>query len=528
MLKTFRGLVLGLVVLVGSACVTPTHASSTSQILLTHIQAGSATSALDEIIVMYNNGPNPQDISEWCFTNKTGVYFACFNFGGPNLSLILPAYRYAVMVSDSVATTMEHSQYTASFEPTHGGYGSLTAGSDELTLVDSRLEPIDAHSWGSSLAGGSHLFRIAIGDGLSKYVDTDAQTDWIKSTTLLRPFANGAEVVQAPELTDACNNIEELQVIPPQGFVYLSDGSCVDRLSLLEEPQEEGDTENQNPDGSPGDYPIHISEILPNITGSDAGGEFVELYNTSAVVVNLSGYEILMGKSLEKSVMLPEIQVEPGEYVALYNDTLSFSLLNTENRVALRYAGVTFSELAYSNPKDDMAWALIDGVWQYTNRPTPNKANLVTVEDNLSGEATQESTLKPCASNQYRSPETNRCRLIETSSTSLKPCQPGQERNPDTNRCRSTEAATKTQTACKEGYERNAETNRCRKIVKMTETDYSVLGVQDETDGGSGWYVWVAGGVALIAGLGYAAWEWRRELKGLIIRAREKFGRGEI
>ncbi len=117
---------------------------------------------------------------------------------------------------------------------------------------------------------------------------------------------------------------------------------------------------------------------------------------------------------------------------------------------------------------------------------------------------------KSCAANQYRHPETNRCRLIPSEDEAT-PCKQNQYRNEETNRCRSI-AATTTQVACKEGQERNPETNRCRNIKKMTKTDYGVLGATSKGQP-SQWYIVLAIVAVMTILLGYAAWEWRNELK---------------
>ncbi len=77
MLKKWYGLFLGLVVLAGSACVTPTHASSAS-LLITQIKAGGQAGALEELVVIYNNSSTAIEVTNWCLTNRANVAFACF------------------------------------------------------------------------------------------------------------------------------------------------------------------------------------------------------------------------------------------------------------------------------------------------------------------------------------------------------------------------------------------------------------------------------------------------------------------
>lgn len=217
---------------------------------------------------------------------------------------------------------------------------------------------------------------------------------------------------------------------------------------------------------------------------------------------------------------------------------------------------------AYTNAKDDVSWALIDGIWQYTYTPTPGEANVALAalpcevgyvrDDETSrcrkidiiaassapcrdGQYRHEETnrcrtipaptvLAPCKEGQYRSEETNRCRsLVALLSSASKPCADDQFRNPLTNRCKSIasheDAAL---TDCGEGRERNPTTNRCRNTVSASTSTvaFPVEPVKDTVEAFVGW--WALGGVGVLA-IGYAGWEWRREVGGLVDRARSFF-----
>jgi hypothetical protein len=98
----------------------------------------------------------------------------------------------------------------------------------------------------------------------------------------------------------------------------------------------------------------------------------------------------------------------------------------------------------------------------------------------------------------------------------LKPCADDQFRNPDTNRCKKIASDEDIALAdCGEGRERNPETNRCRNIVAVAppEAEFAVEPVADPQSVFIGW--WIAGGAALIA-LGYGGWEWREEIGRLV------------
>lgn len=514
MLKTFRGLALGLVVLVGSAYVTPTYASSTSVVIVS-VQPGAPSRAYEEHILLYNPTPSSVDITDWCLTNKSNKQFACFGVSSPDEAFIIEPYSYGLVVSEYKASlAYDNSQYSFVYYGSSLNTSSITASSDTVSLIDHNEEVVDAVSWSKSIASSHVLNRIELeGHDNDTYLDTDSEDDWVAvaSTAFMLPVLN-MEVHKLPGRSDVCMNIKGYQQYPPEGQQSI-DGICVDSEELAGEDVE---------------VPyIRINEILPNPAGADAGKEYIELYNFGDQPQNLSRYKLLIGKSLEKTLELPDINIAPGGYFVIKNSVYNFSLLNTANSVALSYGSRVVHETSYLNPKDDMSWSFIDDSWVYTNQQTPgehNKPSLLTVK---AANKSAPSNLKPCASNQYRHPETNRCRLLSSaiSKSSQKPCASNQFRNPETGRCKLISSASEGPKPCKEGQERNPETNRCRNIKKMTNVDYGVLGAETQTSPEEVFHMWMLGALAAIGVIAYAVWEWRQEIKRLFYKVREKFAR---
>ncbi|MES2630583.1 MAG: lamin tail domain-containing protein [Patescibacteria group bacterium] len=495
MLKKCYGLFLGLVVLAGSACVTPTHASSAT-IVITNIRAGSSVSAADEGVLVYNNSAFEVDVTHWCLTNKAQVMFACIS-PEANEKMYLPAYSNATIVSTKGAVLEGANAYAAVYEPANQSSGAIVASSDTISLINADNQIIDQYSWTSTLSSNQQWARISLTSlPHLTYLDTDATTDWQKVPYVAFP-ASVIEYRWPEEIPDEDGEVEE-----PTGPI--------------------------EPSITP--LPAIVTEILPNAIGSDTGNEFIELFNPNEdVAVQLQGYKLLVGPALEKVIILTEYILQPGEYKVLTNAEYSYSLLNTSSKVSLQTnAAVLASEVPlYDAPKEGESWANVNGTWQYTNRPTPGAENLLSndvlsLEDDSSAE---NSTIKPCASNQYRSTETNRCRLLSSATASTQAaCKEGQERNLETNRCRNI-ATTSEQTPCKEGQERNLETNRCRNIKALANAGYGVKGATVKQQGGMSWYMWAAiGGIVLLV-IGYAVWEWRDELKKFVNAIKAKFAR---
>jgi len=497
MLKKCYGLFLGLLVVTGSACVTPTHASSAS-IVITNIRAGSQVSAAEEGVVLYNNSSFEADVTNWCVTNKSGIKFACFTPAAQYEASIIPAYSYATAVSLKSVHNDNQANYSLVYEPINSSSGSIVASADTISLTDASDNLVDQFIWSSSVSSSQQWARTKLSLLPDLFIDTDAAIDWQKVSYSEFPMTQLVYRDMTPE-----EPAEE----------------------PIEEPEEPIDTPDPNPQPEQVSPPI-ITELLPNAVGTDADNEFIEIFNPNVETsISLKGYKLAIGPTLEKVITLAEYILKPGEYKVFTNAELAYSLLNSSSRATLFMPnGDIASEVpAYDSPAEGETWAFIEGGWRYTNQPTPgaiNIAGVTEVEDDPG--ATTTSTQKPCATNQYRSPETNRCRLIATSAANTPaPCKVGQERNLETNRCRNIAAATAT--TCKEGQEKNPETNRCRNIKQLSTANYGIKGATTKQQGGMGWYMWAAiGGIVLLI-VGYGVWEWREELKKLFEVVKTKF-----
>ena len=515
MLKKIRGLVLGLIVLAGSACVTPTHASSAS-IVITYVQAGGVAGALDEAVVLYNTTDQAIDITDWFVLNKSNAPIAYFERPSPTEARVLAAHGYVTIASSMKAQSSQMQDFSFVYTPVNQSSGSIVAGSDTISLYDVSGEVIDQHSWSSGLESGKAWFRKTNSEIPLSFIDTDQASDWHLAAWATLP-SNGVQITPLYP-----------QVDPP-------------------DPEPETPAEEVL-------VPLQVSELLPNAKGSDASAEYIELYNPNmSRELYLDSYTLLVGPNLEKSFTFPAgTSVPPGSYRTFYSSEILFTLANSTSRVALRIANgdVVSESPAYSDPPEATSWASIEGVWQYTNIPTPDLQNQPSLQDSLSGDGSggviQPAIQKPCADNQFRNPETGRCKLIaladeapkacaanqernpETGrcrlisvATTQKPCAVNQERNPETGRCRLLSSTTEGSAPCKEGQERNLETNRCRTIRSLAKVSGEVKGATQDSSGQQ-WYVWAAIGGVLLLATSYAVWEWRVELKSLYAKLRTR------
>lgn len=561
--------------------------------------SSESAAATKEFISIYNNSAQEIDVSDWCLTNKSNISFACMTPTAGNITLHLPSHAFATFSSDSFANAHAYTP-DSMYPTTNSSSGSIVAGSDTISLIDNNGLVIDSMSWTTSLTGGSLLQRKLVVGSLEQYVDTDiTAADFQKLTSLVAPLSGLDEVLTLVDLCknidgiqeslpaeyvinlsgdcmlpiDACTNIDGLQTEIPAGYGIDMTGLCIvdvcaNIVGLQQELPVDKDLDGNancidhdvcsNLSGVQAHVPagyflsgvytclldvlvLHISELLPNAVGDDDGHEYVEIYNPNAIAVSLLPYRLVVGTTTPKSYVFPVgAAIAANSYMVFFDDDMSFTLVNSSSQVRLTTSDDQSVDDApvYSEPRDGQTWADIAGTWQYTNQPTPGLANLASIEESVDPDGTEEVVvgLKPCAPNQYRNPETNRCRLLVTVGSTLSPCKDGQYRSEETNRCRSIAADSTGLSACAVnqyrspetnrcrltttddnglapcgvGQERNPDTNRCRNISgSVPAASFAVEPITDTASGFASW--WALGGISLIA-LAYAVWEWRSEI----------------
>ncbi len=548
-----------------------------SGVVISQVQVKDSVSSSNEIVEIYNDSSNAVDITNWCVYYASKDYLTvptsdwrklvCFTPEVAGSEIVLGGKSYSRIISKSFAPPYAGS-YLAVFTAT------LSNDAGHVKLVDNQGLEIDRVGWGEEADNPEGLPAIINTSSAieRKYdIDRDVLIDtnnnaadfFDTASDLCRNMVGFQDMVPVGYLSDTshscslapdmCVNIDGLQIVMPDGYAFDEAGDCVSLDVCLNLDGIQYDMPKNYTIDSEGScindlLPLKITELLPNPVGNDIGSEFIEIYNPNKSLVDLSDYKLSIGLSDEKTLSFPDGSTIDGlSYKPFYSSDLNFTLVNSSSRVKLLLNDSRVLDMTdnYLDPLPGMAWALVDSVWQYTDRITPGDENLEKSAETTDAvqiasveTTTSDVSLKPCAPNQYRNPETNRCRLIVADTSeilipckagqyrseetnrcrsivadvvSLVPCSEGEERNPETNRCRSVLGTSTTALLpCSEGEERNPETNRCRKIVStMPTAGFAVQPISDTATGVVGW--WAFGGIGLLA-LGYAGWEWRTEV----------------
>lgn len=482
-------------------------AASQSGVVIAQVMP-NGTTATQEYVSIYNTSDNDVDVTDWCIKyNGSSSKPGCMPAPDARTRLYLAAHTY---------TTFS----TSDFISAHPGFvpqarTAFTAGLADargtLTITDQSGVVQDQFTWANKIAPGNLYQRVDNEQGVLQDTDIDSIDFASVAFVLLAPEQLG--LYEATQPADLCPNLPDTQDTIPEGHIQDDLGDCVE---ITQETAV-----------------IDITEILPNPTSYDTGLEFVELYNPNDHQISIAGYRLELGPAYSKSYTFPTQIISPGGYLVLTDSVLGFSLPNSNGSVRIINAsGQLVSQTSsYGTAPEAETWALINDTWEFTAVPTPGGANESTPVDQPidSGNVaslqpcpagkyrspdtnrcrsitTSTNTLKPCATDEYRYAATNRCRKLATlSSSSLTPCKPGQVRNPDTNRCRNITASTSVLSQCEEGYERNSDTNRCRKVVTGP-TQFIDESAQSRTPNN------VLIGIVLILTAGYGVYEYRYDV----------------
>ncbi len=484
------------------------------------LQTQGSSVAGQEYIAIKNLSTQDINVTNWCVsyassTDVTQTTLACLTPPNTQTKLWLPAGSYFTIASAEFVSA--HSGYVPQKTFTSG----IGATGGHIKLKDSAGVVVDKLGWGTAISPETTIVPAHTAGKILQRTsgDTDNNSaDYIQTTLTSIP----AESIYEQYIpVDVCLNIDGLQTDIPNDYESSDGLNCT--LIPLE------------------NVVILLTELLPNVTSSDTGKEFIEIYNPNDQQVNLKGYKLELGPSYTKTYTFPDQVLGSKEYTSVSDEQTGIVLPNTTGSIRLRTAAgnITSETAMYDNPDDDMAWASIDNVWQFTNQPTPGGINMPSLAGG-SGGSEEPTTLAACPEGKYRNPETNRCRNIETDSgvkpcaidqirnpttnrcrsifasdSGLTACKPGQTRNPDTNRCRGATTASNILKACAANQERNMETNRCRKKAVSTVATTNVQDIESKTQAEHGG--WLLAGTASIGLAGYGVAEWREEI-GLIGR----------
>ena len=521
--------------------------ASTAGPVIYQLQTHGSSIASAEYVSVKNNGTSEVDVSNWCMvysssSDVTQTTLKCLTPPDVNTKIWLPANAYFSFTTNEFLTT------PLSYIPDGIFNAGMAATSGHIKLVDANKNVIDKLGWGSALSPEAVAKPAHSPGTILQRVGSDTDNNLVDFTQTTLSSIPSSGLYEEVMPVDECPNIPGLDVAVPTGYMKDGDGNCYEDIC-----DNVGGLQKVLPSGYYQEgidceiLRLKLTELLPNVSGSDDGKEFIEIYNPTNYRVDLGGFLLQIGPSYSKNFVLPTFVLNPYNFASFSDTQTAVTLPNTSASVKLltpdgQEVDETFT---YQDPKDDQAWALFDDSWQYTNQPTASKTNLTSValesntiideptpcpegkyrnpETNRCKTIETETGPKPCATDQIRNLETNRCRSIFSNDSGLSPCKPGQTRNTETNRCRNSATLASALKPCSPNQERNTETNRCRNKTASEIAASEIKDVESEVKADQGG--WLLAGTAGVGLAGYGAAEWRTEISSGLRRFKSLLGK---
>lgn len=494
-----------------------------SSLVVAQVQTGSAASASQEYVSIYNNASSPVDISNWCL-----VYSSSSDSTQNVQACLTPPAKTALYIASHAYisfATQEFKQANPAAVIDYQISGGLSMSAGHIKLLDQNKLVIDIVGWGPV----AHPEGTATTPHSTTKITTRVRTGNVLQDTdnnladfMLAPLSIPAQSGLYEELliVDECPNIPGNQESIPIDTLKDDQGNCIERQQLL------------------------ITELLPNAVGVDETHEFIEFYNPNEQPIQLKNYSIQLGPAYAKTYRLPDMVIEPKTYKSFSDKDLGLTLPNTSSSVRLlSIDGTTIMTTdPYVDAPEGASWALIDQVWQYTDQPTPNMKNVLVsnCSDDCNEVDPPPPVLKLCPAGQERNAQTGRCRKLVAQQTIT--CKPGQVINAQTDRCKSVLGSVLGNTVCKVDQEKNPATGRCKKVTPQKDTNCpagqernrqtnrcrksnttSLAKVEDVhapfiKNSATWWFAGVSG----VGSAGYATYEWRQEIISRLSKLRFK------
>jgi len=129
------------------------------------------------------------------------------------------------------------------------------------------------------------------------------------------------------------------------------------------------------------DQDIIISEFMPNPEGTDADGEWIEIYNNIDAQINLLNWKIDDNEGGSKPyTFLENFILKAGKYLVIDREESGLALNNSFDKVRLfNNFGELIDQVEYNHATEGESFVkLQNGKWQWSIDATPNKKNIIT------------------------------------------------------------------------------------------------------------------------------------------------------
>ena len=341
--------------------------------------SGSDTS--DEFVELLNTGDSPVNLSGWKVVDAAGSVHTLGGSLAPQEFLVVRRERSGLALNNSGGETVtlfngsgavlgvvtyegvvqEDRSYSRSSEGDFLWTSEVTPGKENNIIVENRA-PIVLVS-----ANIKQTTHIPVAFDASDTIDPDGDMlsfswdfgdgsrgigDYVEHV-----FSKEGVYTVVVEVKDAFHNtVQESIAVTVSAHEKIPSGTGGDLLSYIE-----------------------ISEFVANPVGTDAT-EYIELYNSSSEVIDLSGIKIDDEEGGSRAYTVPDrTYIEPAQYRVFGRQDTKIALNNTNDSVRLLYGdGTIVHEVRYDDVQEGASYVKDEnGVWVWSMQQTPGDANVI-------------------------------------------------------------------------------------------------------------------------------------------------------
>lgn len=411
----------GLIVIILSVGVFATSEEPTN-VLIVELQTGSLDAAGEEFIELYNPNDAEIDMIDWLVQYKSASsedWKTKSVLGG----VIEPRGRYLMASTDYLSEEVAD-EFSSGFAKTGGHIRVVEPAVEE----DGEDIIHDLVGWGTANTpeGDEATEAPGAGESLKRIIDEDGY--FIDTDVNFEDFIISTEPTPATD-DEAIIDLVEEEIIneeQPDDEEGLADESEEAEEDLVEEEAElDGVGAVLGDIVSPVVYKkVNITELFidPVSPKTDADDEFIELFNPNKDAVQLENYVLQTGNTYSRSFTLPELKINPGQYLVLYSIDTGLPLANTGSQARLLdpNGDVVFETTKYEKAKAGNSWVLgADGKWLWSSEQTPATPNVVIVPASSSRSSSSSKSSSSKSSSSSSSSGSSDARVIYQEPASL-------------------------------------------------------------------------------------------------------------
>ncbi len=318
-------------------------AENSPKIVITKVQITGGTGKTEEdFIELYNDNSKPVLLEGFKLKKKTktGTESSLKSFEKED---VIPAKGYFLWINSSLKSRYEYDVYSS---------GTISA-DNSSAIFDADGKILDAVAWGS---GHSNPF-----------VEGETFPTNPEGSKIIYRKKSG------DDFNDSNNNRADFEIsdrVEPKYGGCRNDAEREDCKVVVKCNEEVADNENL----------LIINEILPNPAQKNDEGEYVELFNGSSEKIPLAEFSFsdkACGENYKKTVWPSDKDTISGGSFVLFNaDKIDITLANSKDVLYFCKKSCEISHVAYSNAKENLAYAFDGKKWRWTKFLTPGKENI--------------------------------------------------------------------------------------------------------------------------------------------------------